>query len=248
MFIYILNILNDGARKNKINRLSNIEIINDTDYISRLANIKRGFDLKSLNSKIGDIIAILDKYKLNRSDKVELLSKLIVNNNYNWIIKDIYDDFYIKKKENVIIDSVSMLENMLMKAKVNEYTIVDNKDLWTNNIEETREYSVKYFKDIFGEKYINENKEIYSYFINSESEDALGMAENIGIKSKTGENYKKECNHLAIPAGGRERVNLLMKEIRNAVDGIWYRLQELEGEYYESTVLDVEGNLIEVLI
>ena len=116
MFIYILNILNDGARKNKINELSNSEIINDTDYISRLANIKRGSDIKSFNSKIEDIVAILDKYKLNRNDRIELLSKFIVYNDYNWIIENAHDNFYIKKKEKVIIDSISMLENMLMKA------------------------------------------------------------------------------------------------------------------------------------
>ncbi|NRY62834.1 hypothetical protein [Clostridium beijerinckii] len=116
MFIYILNILNDGARKNKINELSNSEIINDTDYISRLANIKRGSDIKSFNSKIEDIIAILDKYKLNRNDRIELLSKFIVYSDYNWIIENAHDNFYIKRKEKVIIDSISMLENMLMKA------------------------------------------------------------------------------------------------------------------------------------
>ncbi len=116
MFIYILNILNDGARKNKIDGLSNIEIINDTDCISRLANIKRDSDLKSFNSKIGDVIAILDKYKLNRNDKIELLSKFVADNDYNWILEGIHDNFYIKKREKVVMDSISILENIFIKA------------------------------------------------------------------------------------------------------------------------------------
>ncbi|AQS04545.1 hypothetical protein [Clostridium beijerinckii] len=116
MFIYILNILKDGARKNKIEGLSNIEIINDTGCISRLANIKRGSNLKSFNSEIGDIVGILDKYKLNRNDRIEILSKFIVDNDYNRILENTYDNFYIKKREKVIIDSISILENIFIKA------------------------------------------------------------------------------------------------------------------------------------
>ncbi|OOM29752.1 hypothetical protein CLOBE_20180 [Clostridium beijerinckii] len=116
MFIYILNILKDGARKNKIEGLSNIEIINDTGCISRLANIKRGSNLKSFNSEIGDIVGILDKYKLNRNDRIEILSKFIVDNDYNRILENTHDNFYIKKREKVIIDSISILENIFIKA------------------------------------------------------------------------------------------------------------------------------------
>ena len=102
MFIYILNLLNDGLKKkNNIYERSDFEIINDTRYISQLAGIKKSFDFKNINDKIIDIFEILNKYNLTNQDSIGILNKLIKNNNNSWILEYFYNgDNNIKKNQN----------------------------------------------------------------------------------------------------------------------------------------------------
>ena len=90
MFIYILNLLNDGLRKKKNScerEQLNVEIINDTWYISQFAGIKRNFDIKIIKDKVIDIFEVLSKYQLTRQDIIGVLKKLIKNNNNIWILE-----------------------------------------------------------------------------------------------------------------------------------------------------------------
>ena len=101
MFIYILNLLNDGLKKkNNIYERSAFEIINDTMYISELACIKKSFNFKNINDKIIDIFKILNKYNLTYKDSIGILNKLIRNKNNSWILEDYYKMIIIIIKKN----------------------------------------------------------------------------------------------------------------------------------------------------
>lgn len=124
MFIYILNLLNDSLRKKKDScerEQVNVQIINDTRYISQFAGIKRNFDIKIIKDKIMDIFEVLNKYNLNREDIIGILNKLIKNNNNIWILEYFHTgDKNIKDESEVVLNSIitNMFESICMNRLV----------------------------------------------------------------------------------------------------------------------------------
>lgn len=114
MFIYILNLLNDGLEKNACKR-SSFQVINDTYYISQLAGIRRNFDIKIIADKIMDVFEVLISYNLSIQDIVVVFHKLIKNNNNIWILEYFYNgENNIKEKSESVLSSIiaNIVENI----------------------------------------------------------------------------------------------------------------------------------------
>jgi hypothetical protein len=122
MFLYILNLLNDGLKKKKnLCECSNFEIINDTHYISQLAGIKRNFDIKIIAEKIVDIFEVLSRYNLTVQDSVSVFNKLLKNNNNLWILECFYNgDNNIKEEPESVLNSIviNIIENIYTRRIV----------------------------------------------------------------------------------------------------------------------------------
>lgn len=128
MFIYILNLLNDGLnKKNNIYERSDFEIINDTWYISELAGIKKNFDIKNITDKIIDVFEMLNKYNLTSQDSMGILNKLIKNDNNLWILEYFYnEDNNIKEGSELVLSSII---NNKFKKRQNERSVHENRAL-----------------------------------------------------------------------------------------------------------------------
>lgn len=145
MFIYILNLLNDGIRKQNKYKFSNIEIISDAKYISKLTGIKKNCDFENFSNRVTEIFELLSKYNLSVKDSIEILNKLILNENNSWILENIYK----KKYENTKIKSEfvfsSVINSILEKNKFKkDYIKVNHKSLRINNIEKMNDYYIKF--------------------------------------------------------------------------------------------------------
>jgi hypothetical protein len=92
VFIYILNLLNDGLKKkNNIYEKSAFEIIKDTKYILELGFIKKSFDFKNVSDKLVNVFEILKKYNLSVIESIGILNILITNKNNSWILDFFYN-------------------------------------------------------------------------------------------------------------------------------------------------------------
>jgi lactoylglutathione lyase len=122
---------------------------------------------------------------------------------------------------------------------------IEHIALWTNQLELLKDFYTTYFGGKAGNKYINEKKAFTSYFISFASGARLEIMHKPGIPSVAGGQHAGLI-HLAFSVGSKEKVDALTAQLRK--DGY-----EISGEprttgdgYYESVVLDPDGNFIEI--
>ena len=127
---------------------------------------------------------------------------------------------------------------------------IEHVAIWAKNLELLREFYCKYFEGKSNEKYINEKKGFSSYFISFEDGGRLEIMNMDGIPDSQNnpKSQAKGIIHFAFSVGSVEIVNELTERLK--MDG----LQILDGPrhtgdgYYESVVLDPEGNRLEITV
>ena len=122
---------------------------------------------------------------------------------------------------------------------------IEHIAIWTNNLEELKEFYVKYFDGQAGEKYYNPKKEFESYFIGFESGARLEIMRKAGIKDKV----QKEVlgyAHLAFSVGSKEKVDQLTNNLEEAGYEVVGGPRRTGDGYYESSVLDPDDNKVEI--
>ena len=126
---------------------------------------------------------------------------------------------------------------------------IDHLALWTFDLEKIRHFYEKYFDAKAGQKYFNPKKNFESYFLSFKDGCRLEIMQMPGIMPlERGEQQHTGLIHLAISVGNKSNVDALTEKLRldgHAVVGE----PRLTGDgYYESVVLDPDGNRIEITI
>ena len=125
---------------------------------------------------------------------------------------------------------------------------IDHIAVWTKQLEKMKHFYEHYFQGVSGEKYINPRKNFESYFISFEGSCRLEIMEKLEINKKLPDDQDEYLGitHFAMSTGSREMVDQLTNQMRK--DGI-----RVVGEprvtgdgYYESVVLDPDGNKVEI--
>jgi len=127
---------------------------------------------------------------------------------------------------------------------------IEHIALWTRDLEGLRTFYETFFGAKAGSKYTNPGKGFESFFLSFSSGARLELMRVTGLKgtSGEGESPREGCAHLAISVGSEERVDeltaLLRREGVPVVDGP----RRTGDGYYESCVLDPDGNRIEITV
>jgi len=119
--------------------------------------------------------------------------------------------------------------------------------IWTKDLEAMKDFYTRYFGGESNEKYTNPLKQFESYFISFENGTKLELMRKPSISKPLNTEEQLGITHLAFNLGSKEAVISLTETLR--ADGF-----KVVGEprttgdgYFESVVLDVEGNRIELL-
>ncbi|MEN9569323.1 MAG: hypothetical protein RL172_554 [Bacteroidota bacterium] len=131
-----------------------------------------------------------------------------------------------------------------MKVKIEHIAI------WTKDIERARDFYVKYFDMVCGKKYHNPTKQFTSYFLSFSNSDVrielMHRPDILVQHDKKG--MVNGLAHFAIAVGSKQAVHTLTERLRQDNFIIESEPRTTGDGYYESVVLDTEGNLIEITI
>jgi len=126
---------------------------------------------------------------------------------------------------------------------------IEHIALWAANLEVMRTFYEEYFGATSNDRYINERKGFSSYFLTFENGARLELMHRPDIVAHQGNRGATYgLAHMAISVGSKEAVNTLTEKMRNAGHTIKGEPRITGDGYYESVVLDPEGNYIEITI
>ncbi|MDO5616997.1 MAG: VOC family protein [Cruoricaptor ignavus] len=107
----------------------------------------------------------------------------------------------------------------------------------------------KYFNATANDKYHNPSKHFSSYFLSFESGCRLEIMQkpDIEIINHDYNNQKTGIVHFAFSVGSKEKVDALTEILRQDGYQIAGEPRTTGDGYYESVILDPEGNIVEIV-
>jgi lactoylglutathione lyase len=125
---------------------------------------------------------------------------------------------------------------------------IDHIAIWTTNLENVKDFYIKYFNMKCSEKYVNPTKQFSSYFLGFEGEATrIEIMHREDIAEVIRRNpMAPGLTHLSFSVGSRDKVDILTEVLRNDGYKIAGEPRTTGDGYYESVVEDCEGNLVEI--
>ena len=127
---------------------------------------------------------------------------------------------------------------------------IEHLAIWVKDLEKMKSFYEHFFNGKAGEKYHNPIKKFTSYFLSFENGcrlELMHQPEMVEIQEKLQQEFIGIA-HFAVSVGSKEKVNSLTNELRMANYKVVGEARMTGDGYYESVVLDAEGNRIEITI
>ena len=118
--------------------------------------------------------------------------------------------------------------------------------LWTQRLEELRDFYVRYFGGVSNERYVNPAKGFESYFIRFGDGCQLELMRRTDIREQA-DGHRLGLCHFAFGLGSREEVLALTERLRADGHRIAGEPRTSGDGYFESVAADPDGNLIELV-
>jgi len=119
--------------------------------------------------------------------------------------------------------------------------------IWTKDLEAMKDFYTRYFGGESNEKYTNPLKQFESYFISFEGGAKLELMRKSSVYQPLNTEERLGIAHLAFNLGSKEAVLSLTERLRSDGFTIVGEPRTTGDGYFESLVLDLEGNRIELL-
>ncbi|MBW7885869.1 MAG: VOC family protein [Caldilineaceae bacterium] len=127
---------------------------------------------------------------------------------------------------------------------------IEHFALWTSDIERIKAFYVTYFGADAGALYSNPRTGFVSYFLSFASGPRLELMQMPGTTplADRSERHYHGYVHLAMAVGSREEVDRLTERLRRDGVPVISEPRTTGDGYYESVVLDPDGNRVEITI
>jgi lactoylglutathione lyase len=127
---------------------------------------------------------------------------------------------------------------------------IEHLAIWARDLERLKNFYQAYFGAVAGEKYVNPKKQFESYFLSFASGPRLEIMKRPDIGAHGNDTHVEFLGliHFAISVGSKEEVDSLTKKLGDDGFEIVGAPRTTGDGYYESVVMDPEGNRIEITV
>jgi len=125
---------------------------------------------------------------------------------------------------------------------------IEHIAMYVNDIEKTKQFFMKYLGATSNDGYHNKNTDFRSYFLSFDDGARLEIMNKPEMKDDAKSLTRTGYIHIAFSVGSKEKVDSLTEQLRidgyNVISG-----PRTTGDgYYESCIIGIEGNQIEITI
>ena len=125
---------------------------------------------------------------------------------------------------------------------------IEHIAMYVNDIEQVRDFFVKYLGGKSNDGYHNPKTDFRSYFISFDTGARLEIMNKPDLVDEEKSLNRTGFIHVAFSVGSKERVNELTQQLQNDGYPIVSGPRTTGDGYYESCVVVVEGNQIEITV
>ena len=123
---------------------------------------------------------------------------------------------------------------------------IEHIAMYVNDIEKTKEFFVKYFNATSNEGYHNPNTDFRSYFLSFDDGARLEIMNRPQMKDEEKTLNRTGYIHIAFSLGSKKQVDNLTERLRNDGFSVVSGPRTTGDGYYESCIIGIEGNQIEI--
>ncbi len=125
---------------------------------------------------------------------------------------------------------------------------IEHVAIWTHQLERLREFYETYFNGRANTKYTNPQIGFTSYFITFEDGARLELMQRADITGSANDVEQIGLAHLAMSVGSKTAVDTLTNKLRKDGYKVVGKPRTTGDGYYESVILDPDGNRIEITV
>ena len=125
---------------------------------------------------------------------------------------------------------------------------IEHIAMYVQDLEKAKKFFVKYFAAKSNAMYHNPNTDFKSYFLSFDDGARLEIMQKPGVEAQTENQMRTGFIHVAISVGSKEQVDKLTETLKQDGYTVTSGPRTTGDGYYESCVVAVEGNLIEITV
>ncbi|MFF2911454.1 VOC family protein [Paenibacillus sp. NPDC057934] len=123
---------------------------------------------------------------------------------------------------------------------------IEHVAMYVNDLEFHKQFFIKFFNAKSNELYYNSKTGLKTYFLTFDQGTRLEIMSRPNLTDEDKELLRTGFTHLAFSVGGKEKVDLLTKQLKEAGYSILSGPRTTGDGYYESCILGPENNQIEI--
>jgi lactoylglutathione lyase len=123
---------------------------------------------------------------------------------------------------------------------------IEHVAIWTADLERLREFYENYFGATAGPRYENPRKQFLSYFLTFDGGARLELMQSPAVARGGMKEVMGGFAHVAVAIGSEQAVDALTAKLREDGYPVLDGPRRTGDGYYESVVLDPDGNRIEI--
>ena len=125
---------------------------------------------------------------------------------------------------------------------------IEHIAMYVNDLEEARKFFLKYFGAKSNDGYHNTKTDFRSYFLTFDDGARLEIMNKPEMSDLSKDLARTGYVHIAFSVGSKEKVNALTAELKADGYEVISKPRTTGDGYYESCVVAIEGNQIEITV